>query len=119
MPRIRLLLALVVAGAVLAVPFARAAHDDWPGALIRVRASGFTLAALTPREPSETLDAFAARSHGLRIALIVGTEGAGLSASVTASADARVRIPISGRVDSLNLAVAAGIALHALVTRRP
>ena len=45
-------------GAALRVPFARADDDDWPGVLMRVRAAGFTIVALTPREPSETLDAF-------------------------------------------------------------
>ena len=101
-------------GAVLRVPFARLADEEWPGALTRIRAAGFTLVALTPREPSETLDAFAARAHASRIALVVGTEGAGLTPAVEAAADERVRIPISDRVDSLNLATAVGIALHTL-----
>ena len=70
--------------------------------------------ALTPREPAETLEAFAARPRAARIALIVGTEGAGLTPAVEAAADYRVRIPISGAVDSLNVAVAAGVALYAL-----
>ena len=101
-------------GAVLGVPFARAAGADWPGVLTRVRAAGFTIAALTPRGPSETLEIFAARPRPDRVALIVGTEGAGLTAAVEAAADNRVRIPIAGGVDSLNLAVATGIALHAI-----
>ena len=101
-------------GAVLGVPFARAAGADWPEVLTRVRAAGFTIAALTPREPSETLEIFAARPRPDRVALIVGTEGAGLTAAVEAAADNRVRIPIAGGVDSLNLAVATGIALHAI-----
>ena len=79
--------------------------------------AGFMLVALSPREPSETLDAFAARPHASRLALIVGTEGAGLTPTVEAAADSRVRIPISDAVDSLNLAVAVGIALHRLATR--
>jgi len=100
-------------GATLRVPFAYA--DDWPGGLTRLKAAGFRLVALTPRDPSETLDAFAARPRAKRLALVVGTEGAGLTAAVERAADDRVRIPISDRVDSLNVAVAAGIALHALV----
>jgi len=72
------------------------------------------LVALTPREPSEPLDLFAARPRPPRIALVVGTEGAGLAPSIEAAADARVRIPTHGAVDSLNLAVAVGIALYAL-----
>jgi tRNA G18 (ribose-2'-O)-methylase SpoU len=101
-------------GTVLAVPFARAAADDWPSALARIRSAGFALVALTPREPSETLDAFSARPRPSRVALIVGTEGAGLSAAVESAADHRVRIPIGSEVDSLNLATAVGIALYAV-----
>ena len=101
-------------GAALRVPFARAGDQDWPGVLMRVRAAGFTIVALTPREPSETLDAFAARPRPRKVALVVGTEGAGLTPAVESTADYRVRIPISDAVDSLNLAVAAGIALYAL-----
>jgi len=106
-------------GAVLRVPFARA--TEWPAALTRIREAGFTLVALTPREPSETLGDFAGRragqagqagrAGGAKIALLVGTEGAGLSADAESAADVRVRIPISDAVDSLNLAVAVGIAL--------
>jgi len=99
-------------GASLRVPFARA--DDWPGALTEVRAAGFTVVALTPRQPSETLDAFAGRERPPRIALVLGTEGAGLTPHAEAAADYRVRIPTTGDVDSLNVAVATGIALYAL-----
>ena len=99
-------------GTVLRVPFAKA--DDWPGALASVRAHGFLVAALTPREPAETLEAFADRARGARLALVVGSEGSGVSDAVSAVADARVRIPMVEGVDSLNLAVAAGIVLHAI-----
>jgi tRNA G18 (ribose-2'-O)-methylase SpoU len=104
-------------GATLRVPFARTDDDDWPAALSRVRAAGFTIVALTPREPSEPLDAFTARRRPDRIALIVGTEGAGVTTVVESAADYRVRIPTSDGVDSLNVAVAAGIALYRLCTR--
>ena len=99
-------------GAVLQVAFARA--DEWPAALDQIRAAGFTIVALTPREPSIALDVFAAAPVGEKIALVAGTEGPGLTPEVEAMADHRVRIPIGAAVDSLNLAVAVGIALHAL-----
>lgn len=99
-------------GSVLRVPFAHA--DAWPAAMEALRTEGLTTVALTPREPSESIDAFAARSGGLRLALIVGAEGAGLTPSVESVADVRVRIPIADEVDSLNVAVAVGIALYAL-----
>jgi tRNA G18 (ribose-2'-O)-methylase SpoU len=105
-------------GATLKVPFATLPR--WPGDLQTLRGQGYTMAALTPRQPSETLDEFVAdvstHQHGGfgRMALLVGTEGAGLSAEADAAADRRVRIPIEPAVDSLNLAVAVGIALSRL-----
>ena len=104
-------------GATLRVPFASAGVADWPRVLTRIKAAGFTIVALTPREPSATLEAFALRPRPPRLALIAGAEGTGLTSAVEAAADVRVRIPISGSVDSLNVAVAAGIALHALSRR--
>jgi tRNA G18 (ribose-2'-O)-methylase SpoU len=103
-------------GAVLQVPFARAAAGEWPGVIDTLHAAGFVVVALTPREPSESLDAFSMRTHPERLALVIGAEGAGLTPAIEVAADHRVRIPISRRVDSLNLAVAAGIALSRLRT---
>jgi len=103
-------------GAVLRVPFARADGGDWPGVLARIGAAGFIIVALTPRVPSETLEAFTSRPRPARVALIVGTEGAGVSPAAEAAAHYRVRIPIDRDVDSLNLAVATGIALYALAS---
>jgi tRNA G18 (ribose-2'-O)-methylase SpoU len=99
-------------GAALRVPFARAA--EWPDALDRIRAAGFTIVALTPREPSAPLDIFGQRVRASKVALVAGAEGSGLSADAESRADHRVRIPISDDVDSLNVVVAVGIALWAL-----
>jgi len=98
----------------LAVPTARL--EDWPGALTVLKTRGFTIAALTPAGNAETLDTFARRPRPARIALLAGAEGAGLSEAAMARADRRVRIPIRPDVDSLNLAVAVGIALSRLST---
>ena len=101
-------------GAALEVPFARVADAAWPTLAAELHAAGFTVVALTPRETSEALEAFAARPQPARLALVIGSEGAGVTPALEAAADHRVRIPISGQVDSLNLAVAAGIALARL-----
>ena len=98
--------------AVLRVPFAR--FDAWPDGLVCLREAGFTVVALTPRAPARSLEEFSARPRPERIALVVGTEGEGLSPALEEIADVRVRIPIADDVDSLNVAVAAGIALYAL-----
>jgi tRNA G18 (ribose-2'-O)-methylase SpoU len=100
--------------ATLRVPFARI--DAWPGGLLDLRARGFTLVALTPREPAQALDGFARTTRPDRLVLLVGTEGAGLSPAVERAADVRVRIPMRAAVDSLNLAVATGIALSRLTS---
>jgi tRNA G18 (ribose-2'-O)-methylase SpoU len=99
-------------GATLGVPFVQL--GEWPGALLRLRAAGFRLVALTPREPSEPLDTFASRPPVSKLALIVGAEGQGLTTAVESAADDRVRIPTARGIDSLNLAVATGIALEHL-----
>ena len=102
-------------GAVLSVPWARI--DDWPAGLFTLRARGYALVALTPHEPALTLNAFAACSTRPPLVLVAGAEGAGLSPAVEEGADYRVRIPIAGVVDSLNLAVVIGIALSRLEPR--
>jgi TrmH family RNA methyltransferase len=55
-----------------------------------------------------------ASALGGRIALVVGNEGAGLSAGARERADRTVALPISGDVESLNVAVATGILLYTL-----
>ena len=63
--------------ATLDVPFARVA--PWPDGLATLRDQGFKIAALTPREPSQTLDDYAIAPRPSRLALLFGAEGAGLS----------------------------------------
>ena len=98
--------------ATLRVPFVRI--DAWPEGLSDLRARVFTLVALTPREPAQALDAFALDTRPDRLVLLVGAEGAGLSPAAERAAHVRVRIPVRPAVDSLNLAVASGIALSRL-----
>lgn len=97
-------------GSVLRTPYARAA--DWPRDLAALKAEGFTLVALTPRDDAIDLPTCAKRQPRQRMALLVGSEGPGLTAAAEAMADVCVRIPISAEVDSLNLATATGIALY-------
>jgi tRNA G18 (ribose-2'-O)-methylase SpoU len=96
----------VSVGTVLRVPFARLL--DWPDGL---RGRGLTLLALTPSDGAVALDELA---HPPRFALLVGTEGEGLSAAALAAADVQVRIPMAPGVDSVNVATAAAIALYGL-----
>ena len=99
-------------GAVLRTPYTRA--PDWPGDLRRLKDEGFTIVALTPRDTAIDLRAFTREPAPARIALLVGSEGPGLTSGAEAIADVHVRIPMRGDVDSLNLATATGIALYHL-----
>jgi tRNA G18 (ribose-2'-O)-methylase SpoU len=98
-------------GTVFQVPWTRI--EPWPDGLDELRALGFTVAALTLTPDAVDLDAFAAAAPE-RLALVLGTEGDGLSAAATRRADLAVRIPMAGGVDSLNVAAAAAVALWAL-----
>ena len=103
-------------GAVLGVPFVRI--DGWREAFAQVRTSGRQIVALTPREPSISIDDLAARRRAGAPALVLGSEGGGVATATLASVDATVRIPIATDVDSLNVAVAAGIALYVITRGR-
>lgn len=100
--------------AVFRVPYVRL--DSWPDDLNLLREAGFTIAAMTPNPPAVSIAEFVRARQGERIALLVGAEGAGLSAAAEAHAHHRVRIPIRDDVDSLNLAMAVGIGLYALAS---
>lgn len=96
-------------GAALQVPFSRL--TPWTAALANLRSRGWTLVALTPDPAAIAIDHLPPIS---RPALMLGAEGPGLTESALASAEIRVRIPISPAVDSLNVVTAAAIALHRL-----
>jgi tRNA G18 (ribose-2'-O)-methylase SpoU len=102
-------------GAVFAVPYAR--MTEWYDGLAELRAAGFGLFALTPDQSALSLDEV---TMGERAALMLGSEGDGLSSRWLREADAPVCIPMSKQamergVDSLNVVAAAAIACHALV----
>jgi tRNA G18 (ribose-2'-O)-methylase SpoU len=100
-------------GATLRVPFARL--DAWRSELEALRERGFQLVALTPDATATPLSAYAATlPPERRLILMLGGEGSGLTPESLSAADVRVRIPIAADVDSLNVVVAAGIALAAL-----
>jgi tRNA G18 (ribose-2'-O)-methylase SpoU len=101
----------VSAGAAVALPFARLA--DWPRDLERLRDAGHTLLALTPRAEAVDISALGPKCpRSPRVALLLGTEGRGLSAGALAAADLQVRIPMAPEMDSLNVATAGAVALH-------
>lgn len=108
-------------GSVFAIPYAR--MTQWYDGLKRLRDDGFRILALTPDEDAIALADALATAAGERVALLLGTEGDGLSSRWLHEADEAVRIPMdrgarAAGVDSLNVVAAAAIACHALTTAR-
>jgi tRNA G18 (ribose-2'-O)-methylase SpoU len=102
-------------GTVFQVPWTRL--PDWPEGADILKSLGFHLAALALSTDAVSLDDFAA-SAPEKVALILGTEGNGLSRAALREADTTVTIPMFGGVDSLNVAAASAVALYALTARR-
>lgn len=102
-------------GNVLRVPFAHVG-EDWPGALADLRAAGYRIAALTPSPDAVPLRKLA-DVGGQRSAVLLGSEGHGLTGQAIDAADLAVRIPMADGVDSLNVATAAAVAFYELAGR--
>jgi tRNA G18 (ribose-2'-O)-methylase SpoU len=98
----------VAMGAVLTVPYARL--EDWYGALAQVSAAGFTTVALTLAEDAIAIEEAVAGID--RVALVLGSEGHGLSPHWQAVADRRAVIAMRGGIDSLNVAAASAVACY-------
>lgn len=99
-------------GTVFQVPWTRI--EPWPAGAADLRAQGFTVAALTPYgDGVVSLDDFLCAIPP-RVALIMGTEGDGIATPTLDHVDVRVSIPMSGGVDSLNVAAASAVAFWSL-----
>ncbi|TPG17940.1 TrmH family RNA methyltransferase [Pedococcus bigeumensis] len=98
-------------GTVFQVPWTRIA--PWPGGIADLQRIGFTVATLALADDAVSLDELAANPPG-RLALVLGTEGDGLSHHTLDAADLTVTIPMAGGVDSLNVAAAGAVAAWAL-----
>jgi tRNA G18 (ribose-2'-O)-methylase SpoU len=98
----------------LLVPFVHA--PQWPGAIRDLRADGFTVVALTPNRSAAPIEEVFPHS---KLALLVGSEGGGLTPDAMQAATIRIRIPTTADVDSLNVTTAASIAMyHCFAERR-
>ncbi|MGH3207469.1 MAG: TrmH family RNA methyltransferase [Trebonia sp.] len=102
-------------GAVFAIPYARM---TWYDGLAELKSRGFQTLALTPDERAVPITR--ALRGADKVALLLGTEGDGLSGRWLDEADHTVRIPMNpaaraAGVDSLNVVAAAAIACHLLV----
>ncbi len=98
----------VAMGAVFALPWTRL--PDWSTALDEIAAAGFTTVALTLAEDATSIEHSVA---GLdRVALVLGSEGHGLSPQWQQVAHRRAIIPMREGIDSLNVGAACAVACY-------
>lgn len=90
--------------------------EPWPGSVDMLKDLGLTVAALALSGDAVSLEEIEADPPE-RLALVLGTEGEGLSARTVQAADLVVRIPMGGGVDSLNVAAASAVAFWAVRPR--
>lgn len=98
-------------GSIFAVPIARASFSDFD-AWRRDKGLAMAGASLNGVDGADAFDV----SGG--VVLLMGNEQSGLSEAMEAACDALVRLPMRGRADSLNLAIATGVLLYDVWRRR-
>jgi tRNA G18 (ribose-2'-O)-methylase SpoU len=103
----------VAMGAVFTMPWTRL--PDWYDALPAVSAAGFTTVALTLADDATPVEDAVAGLE--RVALVLGSEGHGLSPRWEESADRRAIIPMRAGIDSLNVAAATAVACYVTARR--
>ncbi len=108
--------ARVAMGESFKTPYARL--DPFPDGLDPLRRAGFELLALTPSDDAEPINQLDYTAED-RVAILLGAEGPGLTDETMAACDRRVKIPMSGGTDSINVGSAAAVAFYALAQARP
>lgn len=103
----------VAMGAVFSVPYARL--EGWYAAPTELSEAGFTTVALTPAPDAVEIED-AVRGLG-KVALLMGSEGPGLSRRWMEAADRRAVIPMAAGIDSLNVAAATAVACYVTARR--
>ena len=93
-------------GAILRVPFCYV--EDFPAVLSELKEQDVTLYAA----PLQGSVPYTEPDYGERVGILIGNEANGLTDEVTALADVRIRIPMAGKAESLNAAVAAAILMY-------
>lgn len=86
-------------------------HPGVSALLAELRTAGFTIAGLEVDDRAVSIASYAGAG---KVALLLGEESAGIPAKLRESCDVLLQIPQFGTKDSLNVSVAAGIALYSL-----
>lgn len=106
-------------GTVFLVPFAKIgnAPADWPRDMDILKSMGFKCAAMALSDNSVSIDDKDLLSEE-KVALILGTEGTGLTKETIEKSDYTVKIPMSNGVDSLNVGAAAAVAFWQITRQK-
>jgi len=104
--------AKAAAGTLGLVPVARV--PNLPRAVVQLQEAGFWVAAADPRGDRD----FTGWDFTGRVGLVLGDEGRGVSRLVRERCDAMLRIPMAAEVESLNVAVAAGLLFYEAFRQR-
>jgi len=99
------------AGSLFHLPVVRS--PDAQQTVAALRTAGVAVLAAAGSGEQDLDDLAGAGGLGGPTAWLLGNEAHGLPTDIAAAADARVRVPIHGRAESLNLAVAAAVLLYA------
>jgi len=104
-------------GHALTVPFAYLPPErNWPSIVTTLSDAGFSTLAMTPAPDALDIDQYIQNQPSAqKNAIFLGAEGPGLTRDALDSSDFRVKIPLASSADSLNISVAAAVALHRLV----
>jgi len=100
------------AGAVFKVPICKVDHIK--DAMFHLQASGIKVIAATEKTDNTLYDV----SFKEPCAIIMGSEGKGITPSILKLADATAKLPILGEIESLNVSVACGAFLYEVVRQR-
>jgi len=100
------------AGAVFKVPICKVDHIK--DAMFHLQASGIKVIAATEKTNNTLYDV----SFKEPCAIIMGSEGKGISPSILKLADDTAKLPILGDIESLNVSVACGAFLYEVVRQR-
>ncbi len=104
-------------GHALTIPFTQISdQSNWIPALHQIQAAGFQILAMTPSDDAVDIDEYLkTRPQDQKIAILLGAEGPGLTQQAMNASDHRIKIPLVTSADSLNISVAAAVALHRLI----
>ena len=98
-------------GAIFRVPFVIA--DSLPEVIFRLKQNGVSVYAGHLKG-----DVFYKQDYRDGSAFLIGNEGNGLTDEITALADYKIKIPMKGKVESLNAAVSATILMYETMRQR-